>query len=258
MGRVISYNNRILTYGTRIIEGAIAFDPSTIPNLQIWVKADAGITLNKGGVSNWANQSNGGSDYDFIQTTAASQPLYVLDGINGLPTLRFNGSTSTMYQLVSRSYAGGKLTFFVVMKIADAGILSILGSQLYERDIDGNGTIMYGLYGQASGLCYVGYNYSGEQVPISNKLTIGQVYIISNKNVSGPGSFFYRNGTDIGSAFGSDANTFQNLGSTKFPSNTMGGFFNGDISEILIYEKMLSDTEMSSVNKYLNSKYSAY
>ena len=262
MGRILSYNNRVLIYGTKMIEGAItsapAFDPSTISNLQIWVKADAGITLNSGNVSNWANQSSSGSSYDFSQSTAASQPLYVSNGINGLPTLRFNGSTHTMYQSVSRGYTSGQLTFFVVMKIASTGILSVLGSQLFERDVNGDGALMYGLYGQNSGYALVGFDYSGEQIIVANNLTIGQTYIMSNKNTNGPGSVFYRNGTSIGSVYGSDAHVFQNIGSTRFPSNTMSGFFNGDISEILIYNKALSTTEMNNVNSYLNIKYSVY
>lgn len=256
MSRVISYNNKIISYNNSILNES--FDPSVISGLQIWVKADAGITLNSGNVSIWANQSNSGSSYNFTQSASTAQPLYVQNGINGLPSVRFNGTNQTLYQSVNRIYTAGQLTFFVCMKIENTGLLSVLGSQFFERDINGSGAIMYGLYGQSSGYAVTGYDHGGEQVVVSNNLTIDKWYIISNQNINGQSSVFYRNGVNIGTANGSDSNIFQNIGSSRNYTNTMDMFLNGDISEILIYNAALSSNNITNVNNYLNAKYGIY
>ena len=58
--------------------------------------------------------------------------------------------------------------------------------------------------------------------------------------------------------------SFATISSTDTPiivgaqQNGINGFFSGDIAEILIYNKRLSDTELSSINNYLNTKYTIY
>ena len=58
------------------------------------VQADRGVTLNGSTVSAWADQSGNAKDY--TQATPGSQPTYNATGLNGRPTLTFDGVDDTL------------------------------------------------------------------------------------------------------------------------------------------------------------------
>jgi len=73
--------------------GAAAWTPAALgAALALWLDADdAGtITLNGSTVSQWDDKS--GNGFHLTQATAASQPVYTLNGLNGLPSLSFDGT----------------------------------------------------------------------------------------------------------------------------------------------------------------------
>ena len=73
--------------------------------LQLWLKADSGISTNSSGlVTKWADQSGMGNDA--IQTNSANAPSLVLNSLNGKPTLRFPGDTRYLDVADSASIAG--------------------------------------------------------------------------------------------------------------------------------------------------------
>jgi hypothetical protein len=58
------------------------------------VQSDLGVTLNGSTVSAWADQSGNGNHYS--QGTASKQPSFVAGGLNGYPTLLFDGTDDEM------------------------------------------------------------------------------------------------------------------------------------------------------------------
>src|ERR1051325_1040571 len=92
----------------------------TVKNgLQLWLKADAGVSTGAGGiVTAWQDQSGKGNNA--AQTTPDSSPLLVNNAINGKLVLRFNqvddGSVDYLEVVDSDSIsiAGDITTFFVV------------------------------------------------------------------------------------------------------------------------------------------------
>ena len=60
--------------------------------------------------------------------------------------------------------------------------------------------------------------------------------------------------------------SFANITSTDTPiivggqqqGGSVSGLFKGDIAEILVYQKRLSDAELNAINSYLNNKYRVY
>jgi hypothetical protein len=73
---------------------APAFLPTSLASLALWLRADAAnVTLNGGDVSAWADQSGtGDANKNFLQGTAANQPLYVAAdaSYNNQPTISFS------------------------------------------------------------------------------------------------------------------------------------------------------------------------
>ncbi len=67
------------------------FKPSEVPtaNLQLWLRADSGVTLNGSTVSRWADLS--GNGHDAVQATASRQPSLVAGRLNGMPVVSFDG-----------------------------------------------------------------------------------------------------------------------------------------------------------------------
>ncbi len=55
----------------------------------LWLKADAGVTLNGNSVTNWADQS--GNAYNVTQATAANQPTFEASVFNGQHAISFDG-----------------------------------------------------------------------------------------------------------------------------------------------------------------------
>ncbi len=74
--------------------GGGGFLPTDLGNLELWLDAEKGITLNGADVSAWADQSGSGNDFD--QTTDSKQPLFVASGINGRNSIEINTDTDEL------------------------------------------------------------------------------------------------------------------------------------------------------------------
>lgn len=64
--------------------------PSGIQGLRVWLDAEAITGLNNNDpIQTWNDES--GNNYNAVQNTLANRPLYIEDGINGRPVVRFDG-----------------------------------------------------------------------------------------------------------------------------------------------------------------------
>ena len=92
----------------------------TVTNgLQLWLKADAGVTTNaSGGVTQWADQSPNANNA--VQTDDTAAPLWVPNAQNGKPALRFDGDNDYLDVASSPSVAiAGDISSFFVVKFDD-------------------------------------------------------------------------------------------------------------------------------------------
>lgn len=65
------------------------FHPNSLSGLEMWLRSDSGIVLNGGAVETWTNLANSN---DATQATASLRPVMATSGLNGLPTVRFDGA----------------------------------------------------------------------------------------------------------------------------------------------------------------------
>jgi hypothetical protein len=105
-----------------VLAAALAFlplatDAAPVPtNLELWLRADAGVTSSGGFVSNWADQS--GNARDFSQPTVGLQPTVGGDpAFNGLPVITFDGVNDVLAN-ASQIVGGNAFTVFTVAKIS--------------------------------------------------------------------------------------------------------------------------------------------
>ena len=243
--------------------------PPPIPTtgLQLWLKADAGVTLNGSNVSTWADQSGNGNDA--IQRDSLRQPLLVKDGLNGKPTIRFDGLNNRLGLTGSKRMT--QISLFIVFKI-DSG--TYVSHNLIEfRDIDADGS-EWGVNLQTS---YTGFSPDivnifagrGEVRAVAPRCAAFGVWhsisavtdrVMSTTTVRENGinaqTTMPHNNLSISVPIGNPTGTGGQIagpdGTQPPPGRTAAKC---DIAEVILYDRVLSDSLRQSVEQYLGMKY---
>ena len=222
-------------------------------NLQLWLKADAGVATNaSGGVTQWTDQSpNGNNAVPADDTTA---PLWVADAQNGKPALRFNGSNYLDVATAPSVAIAGDISSFFVVKFEDfATYRAVWGKTL------GNYPAPTDYYVQPGSATPTVFRGDGSQFNFGNVNATAHLqaktYSVVGFEMSGTTLTHYLNGQTAGT--GEITATVAD-GGTPLKVGTRDDFvtkMNGEIAELLIYDVALADTDRDSVINYLKLKY---
>ena len=249
---------------------AIAAEPVS-DGLIIHLKADSLTGLTEGqAVEDWIDIAISDSVDGSVATAGYGSPIYVSNSINGLPAVSFVRSEADL--LVSNTWIlpdplSGLTVFIVctgggsgvgVERAAQVGSAAGAVSKLIAVDVSANST--------GSG-CRYNNGFALAQGS-NNPLTAGQYHIGIRQMAQngGHGSLFYSvndlepeyvyaNNPGNKIVFDSAGNHIS-LGNGMSPDN--GWYpdnFDGNIAEVLVYNKQLSMAEMSQTGKYLSQKY---
>ncbi len=247
--------------------GGAAFDPKVLSGLQLWLKADTGvldasdnpITVDSTGVKTWQDQS--GNNRHATQATSASRPIWrsSANGLNGLPgiendtTAKFLGATANLFTT--------SVTLFAVIKFADSTTrycaLDLKGTYPNHFAIEQNtynGTNKNGFTAGSSNLSTSGASSTNGQVfTIAATTGTGTTPIIANTN------YRVNSVTQTLTLTGGGGN-FINY--TAVNGYTLGSFSTGNILgmkgklfEVVVYNRVLTGTEITQVETYLKSKW---
>ena len=96
-----------------LITFATAFSADAAPIPVLSLDAHVGVTTSGGFVTSWADQS--GFGHNATQGVGAAQPLFVANGLNGQPTLRFNG-TGQFLNLAGQVLTSQQFTILAVVR----------------------------------------------------------------------------------------------------------------------------------------------
>jgi len=219
------------------------FLPSSLGGLALWLKADAGVTLSGSDVTAWADQSGNGRN-----ASAYNNPQLITNQINGKPVIDFNASqyfTSNNQNLNNNSSI-----FFVVKSRGDHGI--IFSTSDYEG-------LVFALTANPNNSFSVGisnlFEIANDGADNGNNWMIGST--IRSNNLT---SIIYKNGTQVANG---DYNT-SSLNPTApliiGADADLNSYWNldGQVAEIIIYNRTLTLTERQQVEAYLNQKYAIY
>ena len=257
---VLSYNRNIqLTAGEA---------PQTITGLQLWLDAsdvnnNGANPSNNTAITTWKDRSGAGNDA--IVLSGQNAGVLTTNQINGKATIKFIRTSSTVGSVYNvpnvdiRAQNMPKTTIFTVYKQgaqttppADQAIwgcdngawdrffFSSFPSYSAGGNNPNNGGVSQGTYANV--------------VPNAGLLNKTQLLTAVYDNQTASGSGVYFNGQNIA--------TFTDVTTLNAAQTTLRiGFdgddncYNGDIAEMIVYNRKLTDCEILSINKYLGNKY---
>jgi hypothetical protein len=256
LGAVATDNKDAIAAATNVTITATSTGTPTLMatnRLQLWLSADAGVTKDaNGAVSVWKDQSGNGNDA--AQPSESSAPIFVDNAVNGRPVLRFDGTDDYLDVASSPGLAiTGDIASFFVARFTDFATFRAIWGKTAGNVPRPNDYYLLPNTG-------VPRVYRGSDVGAVNQSTDGArvaagVYVLLGFNQSGTTMTHYFNGQPSGTGqltvTPTDSGTPLKIGSRDDFVTKM----KGEIAEVLIYDKALSDSERGAVAAYLGAKY---
>jgi hypothetical protein len=241
-----------------LVPRATGFNPKSIAGLEIWFDAtDPGTIDTDTGVSEWRDKS--GLGRVLLQGSGNNQPPLVTSGIGGKPSLSFTAlSDHFMRGAFVRTLT--QMTSIVVARM-DTGTTSnarTFSLQIPEAGADFQSTgHLSPCLRQFTNNALASYHDNGFRAVRS--ITLGSPFIhsathtgtvLSNRVNNGTAEAYTYTTPPWSAAYnGMSVNTANGAGAAGADQLT------GLISEILLYNRALSDSERSVIHKYLGKKY---
>lgn len=232
--------------------------PTQFSGLQVWLDASdttrlfqlsggtTAVAANLDPVGYWGDKSGNARHFTNIGGSATTRPTWV----SSLSTVRFDGSNDYLSSFFNITYTAQ--TVFVVVsqrvQLGNARIYTQVSSGGADTSQAGHyvpclttTTTSYG--------SYIGGALRSTVTPRS--LSAFEVYTSTQSSVS---AINFLNGV-AGSAYGSTINYSVALSRIGAGATTATGYLNGDISEVIVYNRALTNLERADVEYYLTRKW---
>lgn len=222
------------------------FTPAQLTNLAFWIKADLGVTITGGKVSQWNDQSNTDSHKNLTQPISANRPtLNTSDPI-------YNNHNSISFNSASDGYMiSGTLNTTIVQPNTVFIVGNTDGSpSTFEVFMDSHDPVVeQAIFGSGSTGQYDVFGNSSFASGVSVKSTPVIICCVFN---------------DPNSSMRISQLTINNTGTvsgSSLPTIVVGAFndttapLNGKIAEIILYSRQLSVSEINQVMRYLSNEY---
>lgn len=226
-----------------IVDNYMSTLPVSSPRLHL--RADSGLVIDSSGyLSQWTDRS--GNGYHATQSTAGIKPQVVASQLNGRPVVRFDGTDDylSLPDLMSGATAG---EIVAVIKIPRA---------TNRPDAFWN----FGASGDVIGSLYYTDGLHWDDFGSSSYKQIGmpetgdlQAYHIHNTS-SKAGEWAHRMNGILRYSTTSNTVAFRTNPSLGYRL-AHSHYLQGDIAEILIYDRVLTHAEREEINTYLSTKY---
>ncbi|MBC7472248.1 MAG: DUF2341 domain-containing protein, partial [candidate division SR1 bacterium] len=210
-----------------------------------------GQTVDGASVSTWEDKSGNGNNA--VQTISANQPTFQSGGINGKPSVRFNGAANTIIGTQNNLILNSSFTNYIVSKISGNGLY-------YEHSTDSNSnpdssylysTSDYSSFVKRSGQSsakVIGTNWGSNNTP----QIINQTYAGNNTDHN-----LYLNGTSQTLTNPIASNVTGSASAPFFIGGRSTNTFSitGDISEVITLGNNVASTQRTIIDNYLSAKY---
>jgi hypothetical protein len=222
--------------------------------LQQWLRSESAPSQFVGGVSIWPDQS--GSGHDATQTVPGNQPNGVqADGSACKSAFNFAGNQFFNFNLPIDGW--NQMTVFVVAKSAVdplSGTWPSDAAAIFWNENASWGNTFVTPY-QADVSFRFGTTQVNNQPIYTRPVAIGQDFTITRAVHNSSTDSLYVNGF-LALSQGNKNSVLNGMTGTGYIGQGVNHtFFNGEISEILVYNRVLSANEVVSVESYLRNKF---
>jgi len=230
--------------------------PLSISGCALWLDAadPAGTGIapaNSSIISSWIDKSGTGNN-----GTSYGNPTFNTSAFNGKPSISFNGSTQYFVGAITNT--GTTVSVFAIVSMNSGSQYGRICSLAVTNNFDGGVSSAYfiPLIRSSTNQSIQSGRYQG-----SGNVNVGPVAITYNvpfqaaSIVDGTTNTLYLNGTSSasGSSTGNFGYTAYGIGAQ--PSNFQPEYFQGYISEIIIYNTALTTTQRQQIEGYLAWKW---
>ncbi|MBN8706312.1 MAG: T9SS type A sorting domain-containing protein [Bacteroidetes bacterium] len=224
--------------------------PHGIPadGLRLWLKSDSGLVSEAGKVTSWTDIS--GNGFSLISEAGSEQPLLVENEINNLPAVVFDGVNDFLQTPSSISLLGRDSLAITVTLLLNTGATQLAWANILDYDHDSFAGFTIQQNAGATNDFWGHVLNSGWQV-VSFELVNGSsgfsgVYIDGIQVVSNPSG---------GMASFSEPRRLALGRWESLCCNTPGRNWNGEVAEVLIHNRTLSESERLELQTYFQSRY---
>lgn len=230
----------------------VSYVVAAIPagGLRLWLRADSGLGRASGtSVTSWGDQSNGGNSCS--QTFSSYMPNVVDNALNGKPVVHFSGSSCVLQSNGSVVAGATGFTSFTVARFA-----SIPGSNYQYLWWNGGDTATtgYGVWLTTGSKLKAGWGSYNNAITYSGTATVGPWYRVASRYASGTHEMWV-NGGFVGSTGKTGSNLESGFGVGNYAATAAYQGFYGDLAEILIYSRTLTESERLAVEQYLSDRW---
>ena len=247
--------------GAKWLGSAPSHDESSFGNIQVWLDATDTASLNviaDGTTDTWRNLAG---EQDFYAPTPNTNPLYVEDGLNGHPVLRFDGDDDNLRNAFDQPWLDAS-EYTVVAVAVPRSPLSDQTSYIVSAN-----DVAFNIPGMGLGVKNLGEIVDFRHKAPANVAGFGDSLTISGGTAEAPlvAIGTWNDGEmRIETGFGSETRTptqIEHGPNLRFwigaHNNTMSNVdnFAGDIAEVLIFTHELSFAERTALRAMLEAKW---
>jgi hypothetical protein len=235
---------------------AYASSLSSVPTqgLQQWLRSESAVSQFAGGVSIWPDQS--GNGHHATQTVQANQPWGIQEDGNACKSA-FNFAGNQFFNFNVPIDGWSQMTVFLIAKSAVdplSGSWPSEAAAIFWNENASWGNTFVTPY-QADVSFRFGTTQVNNQPIYTRRVAIGQDFTITRAVHNGSTDSLYVNGLLALSQGNKSSVLNGTTGAGYIGQGINNTFFNGEISEILVYNRVLSANEAASVESYLRNKF---
>lgn len=223
----MAMNNRLLR------PKASGFSPKNISGLEMWMDGSDSTTMtfNGSAVSEWRDKSGKGTT--FSQSTALNQPTFTSSARNSLSAINFPNAAQ-MNGPTGFSFAQPTTWVMAFQAPTSSGVWSLYDGNTSRQHIFGNSATELRMFAGSA--------------PVIATLVSSQWYV----------AVLIYNGTSSTYRISTLTATTTSAGTNAITAPRIGAnsSLRGDLGELAMYSKALSDSEATAVLKYLSKKWS--
>lgn len=230
--------------------------PADIDNLHSWWRADTGITTEGGAVSTWAPRVG---SFSLTQGTGSAQPTHITSNaaFNNQPSVSFDGGDSVNAATASDwtfMHDGSGMTWIIVAK-------GDVANTIYGHGGTSNSTTVVGTRFRTNGVGTLLWDMGNGTTNIMNQTIQANVddalFHCCVRYEEG------RAGNEFAHRYLGGADTTGNSAAAPSASDPslafgLGGAtltLTGDIAEVILYSRYITDAEVDSIDAYLLDRY---